>query len=124
MGVDWNLWYVLRALEHLGKALHPVQDWVAHGTWDPTWMPWPLPNWRIHPDGTDDWRKDFRHAPDGILRDYERDLGEKKPDPQFVAGLQRIKRTEQLTLLYLNRFKQALDEGGYCYCRLYRWRRR
>jgi RHS repeat-associated protein len=112
---------VRAALRHLGAGLHAVQDWVAHGTWDPTWR-YPLVNWREHPGDSDRWGFDFAHDLDGILRDYERDGGEKRSDPQFIAGTLRQNATGIRTLEYLDRFRNALARWiwGNCYCQIYR----
>ena len=108
---------ISEALEHLGTALHPVQDWVTHGTWDPTWNNWF--NWRGHPKGSDSWDEDFDSEVDGILRDYERDGIDKKGN--FDEGTIRQKRTQEMTLEYLNKFKRTIPKHGKCYCRIYIW---
>ncbi len=105
------------AVTHLGMALHPVQDWFAHGTWDPTWKS--ALNWRAHPPETDDADKDYRHSPDRILRDPVRDGLPAHPAPLFQTGSTRIIGTKHRTLEYLARFKNSLNKQGVCYCMIY-----
>lgn len=101
---------------HIGMALHPVQDWFAHGTWDPTT---PRLNWRMHPPETDDADRDYRHTADRILRDQVRHGFPAHPVPLFQTGSARIIGTKHRTLEYLARFKNSLNKQGTCYCRIY-----
>jgi len=83
--------------KNLGRSLHPLQDYYAHGNWETLGV-------RPHPDWYDDPTKDSRHGTDGVpVR--ERDdhlrrssLGGFDIDslgPQ--AGSRRITATEQHT---------------------------
>jgi len=126
--------YVRNAIEHLGKALHPVQDFVAHGTWQP-WVTLRhlLPFHPFGKEGTDTWGLDFKYVPptaitgdDGILRDWDHLPGwplwpfgdPKRPPPYFESGPKRSKRTKKMTLDYLDRFKNE-SNGTPCACMVY-----
>jgi len=112
---------VVGALESLGRGLHAVQDWSAHGTWDPTYQ-CPL-NWRMHPSGSDDIEMDFVGPEDHILRDYERDDVAPPPNAGFRKGQgkKRDQKAQQMTRDYLERFKSELDRSSKLYCKLYVW---
>jgi hypothetical protein len=112
-----NKHLISQAVVQLGGGLHPLQDWVAHGSWDPSrtkehFSP-------IHPKNTDNPRMDFRFYGDGILRDWA-DIGG-DPDPKghdyFMPGFQRINGTRMMTLTYLERFKHTCSRA--CYCEIY-----
>ena len=123
---------VAAALERLGYALHPVQDWYAHGTWKPWptfwhWYPW-------HPAGSDNPALDFDPrvggipvpvpgagpVTDGILRDW--DLYNGPPSwwswDWFHPGMRRIDGTVERTTLYLQRFRNGVRDTP-CFCRIY-----
>ena len=104
-----------KSLMWLGMGLHPLQDWVAHGTW------YPFANdyhtWPGHPGYTDNKHYDFAHSPDRILRDWQ-DLGGKPNKPWFVTDLSRYKKTREMTLEYLSEYKTQI-KGTYCYCPVY-----
>lgn len=123
-GHHWAAAYVL------GMGLHPLQDWVAHGTWDPLDL-LGGPNWRMHPPRTDDWGTDWvpprwsrwRWVRDGILRNA--------PTPNietwlmygswFVFGTKRASLTRSRTLSHINEFRDQLIPGSECYCELFDW---
>ena len=116
---------IAKALEHLGHALHPVQDFVAHGTW----KPWPTlwhPN-PVHPNGTDTWLLDFKYTSDGILVDWDALGGPPTPWPWdwfntekawFKPGTKRKLLTENMTDAYLERFKSGVINTP-CFCKIY-----
>ena len=105
------------ALEHLGKALYPLQDWVAHGTWKPWTTMWHFP---FHPSGTDRWGWDFKFAEDGILRDWDLYGGRPTMWPWglFKRGNLRSKLTKERTIRYLNFFRNEI-KGTKCFCPIY-----
>jgi RHS repeat-associated protein len=83
--------------KNLGRSLHPLQDYYAHGNWDTQRV-------RLHPDWYDDPTKDSRHGTDGVPvreRDDPRrrwavggfDIDSLGPQ----AGSRRITATEQHT---------------------------
>jgi hypothetical protein len=113
---------VNEALGHVGRALHPTQDWVAHGTWDPTWGWWNWFNWRQHPDMSDEPDWDFSSTDDGIvtdgiLRDFRRDGIDRKNIA--VPGKERITLTETRAIELLNRFKYRIRGSGRCFCSVF-----
>jgi len=116
-----------QALVHLGNSLHPVQDWVSHGSWKPwatLWHPWP-----VHPDGTDVWGLDFKYSEEGILVDWDKLNGTPTPWPWdwlntrkawFKEGPKRKEYTAKQTDLYLTRFKNVVQNTP-CFCKIYLW---
>jgi RHS repeat-associated protein len=101
-----------KALEELGKGLHPLQDWAAHGTWIPLSTKYHiLP---FHPGGTDDKTLIFKHSGDGFLRDWA-DLGEVPKKPYFTHGFARYNETKNMTLDYLNSFKRECSAPCKCF---------
>lgn len=105
---------VVAAAASLGKSLHPLQDWVAHGVWDPTYHWYNITNWRPHPDGTDDFSKDDKRSPDGRLQD---DLTSARNQKQYlVSGSKRAALTEAMVEKQLLEFKNFLSKDGVCWC--------
>jgi len=109
----------------IGQGLHPVQDWVAHGTWNPTVL---TNNWYKHPGHTDDWGTDWvppawtsipitdgilRHVPPSLLGIWVADW--------FYAGYARSSLTRRRTLNYITTFRDQLIPGSECYCELFDW---
>ena len=105
---------VKEAVHELGKGLHAVQDWVAHGSWIPKvteyhWSP-------VHPKGSDDVLLDFAHSTDNMLRDWHH-LGGEPAKPYFKSGMNRYSKTRNMSLEYLNRFKNKCSIP--CKCLIY-----
>jgi len=116
-GCETKRKYVDNALEELGKGLHPLQDWVAHGSWKP--FPTALHIWPFHPTGTDDHNLDFRHHPSGILRDWDYFgiFGGLLARPLFIPDNKRLTLTKKRTVDYLDSFKDECSIT--CKCQIY-----
>jgi hypothetical protein len=109
----------MAALVHLGKSLHPLQDWVAHGTWDPTYGLWNITNWRWHPKGADDFDKDDSRSADGRLQD---DLtSDSNQEKYLVPGSKRAELTKKMTKERLLAFKRGIPRYGRCWCAVFKW---
>jgi RHS repeat-associated protein len=103
------------AVVHLGRGLHPLQDWVAHGTWIPRFTSFHFNP--AHPDHTDDPTLGFAYAFDRMLRDWE-DLGEEPPKPYFIPSTERLKRTKSMSIAYINAFRASTNNTP-CRCKIF-----
>jgi RHS repeat-associated protein len=103
------------AVMHLGRGLHPLQDWVAHGTWIPHITALHISP--VHPEGTDDPTLGFAYAFDRMLRDWEA-FGETPPEPRFVPSTDRLNRTKAMTIVYVNAFKASISNTP-CRCKIF-----
>jgi RHS repeat-associated protein len=110
--------------KELGRGLHPVQDWVAHGTWDPTYGT--VTNWRRHAKEADWWGYDYARSSDGIPRDDLRKtvttweaLRGWSDAANYVSGPKRQWLTKQRTIAYLFTFRSRLHRNTCCYKALF-----
>lgn len=126
---------VLEAVRHMGLALHPIQDWVAHGDFGRT--EWP-DVWTFHnvfssqttfgppgeyPDRTD---LDAVGGSDGRAAGSAITVvsvgGAAVETAQFTPGTQRINKTESVSRVALGSFlahvRDRAKPGGSCICLL------
>jgi RHS repeat-associated protein len=103
----------------LGQSLHPLQDFYAHGSWNPVA---PHPFWRNFLSGghpTDNPRWDWGGSPDRLLRrqDYYDSVN---GDDLWIQGPTRYNRTQEHTRRQILDFKAKLikyrPKTWFCLC--------
>ncbi len=107
------------AAVNLGRALHAIQDWWAHGDYSKG----PNDTWTPHGPGYDDWGMDAVGSQNGVAA-----LPDGRPPQVFVGGTEvrwgswapgsnRVNGTSADSRAVISRFLDALRSGGNCECR-------
>ena len=87
------------SVRDLGRGLHPIQDFYAHGNWRVWFFPSPIP--LFHPEWYDDPGFDG-HGPDGIPIQDPDDVWTNEDDA--IRGTRRYTRMRRHSEEYLQRF--------------------
>jgi RHS repeat-associated protein len=113
---------------NLGTALHPLQDWVAHGDFE---IKTSGDIWRVHNSDSpqtglgdvsalpDRWGYDAVDGPEGRPAGAAMHYSGTKEWAIFAPGAKRQTLTESLTTSALRDFKGFIRDYGSCKCRHY-----
>lgn len=92
------------AVRELGRGLHPLQDFYAHGNWRVWFFPSPIP--LFHPEWYDDPNRDG-HGPEGVPMQQPDDVWS-----QGEPGGRRYTSMRVRSIEYLNRFLIEVERAN------------